>query len=479
MTNESDAETVAQEQRDIVEQNQTTIASVIDRIPPAYLIRIVGVCFLIVLMDGFDTQAIGFAATAISSSLAIPITAFGQVFSAGLFGAMLGALVLGPLADRLGRRWMLVGAVVAFSLFSLLTPSAPDLLWLLLCRFFAGLGLGGAIPNLLALSSEYAPRRIRGLLIGVLFAAFPLGGATGAVTSAHLLPLFGWPALFYLGGTVPLVLAVVVACALPESLQFLLRRPDGQRTVATAVRRIGLDVPANGTVYVDTEERLSGLPLRHLLSGGRAAPTLLLWIASFMCFALLIVLVLWTPALLREVGVGGAQAALVVGLVNLGSVAGTALGGRLVDRFDAYVVLPLLFIAGALAVWPLGYATGSVALLGLFAALSGFFLGAGSSGLLGVAALIYPSMMRATGIGWAMALGRMGQVAGPLAIGALLAGGLTVDRIFLSCTAPALCAAGAAILLRWSGLRAAFARDHARTRRSEPDARAAAFTDAP
>jgi AAHS family 4-hydroxybenzoate transporter-like MFS transporter len=462
-----------------VEQSQTTIASVIDRIPPAYLIRIVGVCFLIVLMDGFDTQAIGFAATAISSSLAIPITAFGQVFSIGLFGAMLGALILGPLADRLGRRWMLVGAVVAFSLFSLLTPRAPDLVWLLLFRFFAGLGLGGAIPNLLALSSEYAPRRIRGLLTGVLYAAFPLGGATGAVTSAHLLPLFGWPALFYIGGTVPLVLAVVVACALPESLQFLLRRPDGQRTVGTAVRRIGLDAPASETVYVDTEERLSGLPLRHLLAGGRAVPTLSLWIACFMCFALLIVLVLWTPALLGKVGVGGAQAALVVGLINLGSVAGTALGGRFVDRFDPYVVLPLLFIAGAFGVWPLGYVTGSVALLGLFAALSGFFLGAGSSGLLGVAVLIYPSMMRATGIGWAMALGRMGQVAGPLTIGALLTNGLTVDRIFLCCAVPALCAASAAILLRWSGLRAAFSRDHDRMRRSEPDARASAFTDAP
>jgi MFS transporter, AAHS family, 4-hydroxybenzoate transporter len=448
-----------------VEQNQTTIASVIERIPRDHLIRLIGVCFLIVLMDGFDTQAIGFAATAISSSLDVPVAAFGQVFSAGLSGAMLGALILGPLGDRLGRRWILVGAVLAFSLFSLLTPRAPDLFWLLLCRFFTGLGLGGAIPNLLALSSDYAPRRIRGLLTGMLYAAFPLGGAAGAVASAHLLPLFGWPALFYIGGTVPLVLAVVAACALPESLQLLLRRPDGQRIVAATVRRIGLDAPASGTIYIDTEERLDGFPLRHLFSGGRAIATLLLWVACFMCFALLVVLVLWTPALLRENGVGGAQAALVVGLVNLGSVAGTALGGRLVDRFNPSVVLPLLFIAGAFGVGPLGYVTGSVALLGVFAALSGFFLGAGSSGLLGVAVLIYPSVMRATGIGWAMALARMGQVTGPLTIGALLANGLTVDHIFLYCAVPALCAAGAAILLRWSGLCAALDQDRKRNQR--------------
>lgn len=442
----------------IMKPSQTSIASIIDRLPlGAYRIGIVVICFLIVLMDGFDTQAIGFAAPAISSSLHIPITAFGQVFSAGLLGAMLGAFMLGPLADCFGRRWMLAGSVVAFSL---LTPHAPDLFWLLLCRFFAGLGLGGAMPNLLALSSEYAPRRIRGLLTGLLFAGFPLGGATGAVTSAHLLPLFGWPALFYIGGTIPLLLAAVVACAFPEPLQFLIRRPDGQRRVGAIVRRIVPDAPADGTVYVDTEERPGRLPLRQLFSGGRAAQTLLLWIAFSMCFMLLIALVLWTPVLLREAGLSGPEATLIVGLVNLGSVAGTALGGRLVDRFDPCVVLPLLFLAGAFGVASLGYATGSVVLLRLFAALSGFSLGAASSGLLGVAVLIYPSMMRATGVGWAMALGRMGQAIGPLVIAALLSGGFAPNRIFQCWALPALCAAGAAMLLRWSGLRAAPAADH-------------------
>jgi MFS transporter, AAHS family, 4-hydroxybenzoate transporter len=451
--------------RSIVEQRRITLASAIDRMPPAYLIRIVGVCFLIVLMDGFDTQAIGFAAVAISSSLAIPITAFGQIFSAGLLGAMLGALVLGPAADWLGRRWMLVAAVVTFSIFSLLTPRASSFTWLLVIRFCAGLGLGGAIPNLLALSSEYAPPRIQGLLTGVLWAAFPLGGVIGAVTSAHLLPLFGWPVLFYIGGTIPLILAVAVARVLPESLQVLLRRPDGQRRVKEALDRIGLESARDEVVYEDTEEHHSGIPLRHLLSGGRATVTLLLWTASFMCFALLIVLVLWTPALLRKAGVDATPAALIVGMVNLGSVAGTAVGGRLIDRFTAYVALPILFTAGGLAAWLLGQVTGAVTLLGLFAALSGFFVGAASGGLLSVAVLIYPSMMRATGLGWTMALGRMGQVTGPLIIGALLARGLAVDRIFLCCVAPALCAAGAAGLMRWSALRTALSHD-----RDEPAA---------
>jgi MFS transporter, AAHS family, 4-hydroxybenzoate transporter len=428
--------------------SEVTIASVIGKIPLAYRLRIVGVCFLILLMDGYDTQAIGVAAPTMSSSLAIPIAAFGQTFSASLFGAMLGALTLGSLADRFGRRWTLVGAVATFPLFSLLTPLAPNLLWLLACRFVVGLGLGGAIPNLLALSSEYAPPRIRGLLTGLLFAGFPLGGTVGAIASAYLLPLFGWPVLFYVGGIVPLMLAALVIGALPESLQFLLRRPDGQRAVETALRTIGLPPRSGETTYVDTEERLSRYPLQLLFSDGRAASTILLWIASFMCFALLIVLVLWTPALLRQVGLGGTEAALFVGLNNLGAVAGTMLGGRLVDRFAPCVVLPLMFMAGATAVGWLGYATASVSLLALFSTLSGFFFGAGVTGMLGVAVLVYPSVMRATGLGWVMAVGRMGQVIGPLAVGALVAHGLTVDRIFLGCMVPALCAVCATAFLR-------------------------------
>jgi MFS transporter, AAHS family, 4-hydroxybenzoate transporter len=435
--------------------SQTSIAAVIDKLPLGiYRTTIIVACFLIVLMDGFDTQAMGFVATAIASSLGIPIASFGQVFSAGLLGAMLGAFILGPVSDRFGRRWMLVGSIVLFSVFSLLTPCAPDLFWLLLLRFFAGLGLGGTVPNVLALSSEYSPRRLRGLLAGVLWAAFPLGGAAGALVSVYLLPLLGWPSLFYIGGAIPILLAAVVVFRLPESLQFLLRQPDGHKKVAAIIRRFQPQTADSTAVYVDTEERPNRLPVRQLFSKGRTQATALLWIACFMCFPMLVILVLWTPALLRGAGIGGTQTAFVVGLVNLGSVIGTALGGRLVDRMRPYDVLARLFIAGAFCVGPLGYATGSVRLLGLLAALSGLFLGAASAGLLALAVLIYPSVARATGVGWAMALGRTGQVIGPLLIGALLASGMRLQLVFLCCTVPAVCAAVAAKLLGWRELHA-------------------------
>ena len=182
----------------------------------AYRPRIVVLCFLIVLMDGFDRQAIGFVATDVASSLDIPIQSFGPVFSAGLLGAMPGAFVLGPLGDHFGRRWMLTGSAITFATFSLLTPHASNFASFLQVRLLAGFGLGGAIPNLLALSSEYAPRHIRGLLIGLLWAGFPLGGAIAAVTGAHLVPRLGWPALSYVGGLIPVLLAVLVASAVPH-----------------------------------------------------------------------------------------------------------------------------------------------------------------------------------------------------------------------------------------------------------------------
>jgi MFS transporter, AAHS family, 4-hydroxybenzoate transporter len=438
------------------EARQVDVSSVIETMPIGRMrLQIFAVCYIIQLMDGFDTQAIGFAAKPMAVDLHISIALFGQIFSAGLFGAMTGAFVLGPLADRFGRQRMLAVATALFSVFILLTSMTYDFHSLLACRFLAGLGLGGAIPNLLALSAEYTPKRYRGLLTGVLFAAFPLGGFVGALTSALVIPLLGWPALFYIGSAIPLVLALVVLAVLPDSPQFLLKRAENQQIVRLIARNIDRSLPKlNEIIYVDREEKPAGAPISHLFSGGRAGPTLLLWVSFFMCFVLLIILVLWTPVLMRQAGIGESAAIMIAGLINLGSVVGTSLGGRLVDRFGPDVVMPALFFSGALAVSVLGYATVSFATLGLCATLSGFFLGGASAGLLALAVLIYPSQMRGTGLGWSIALARMGQVTGPLIVGALVGNGFTLDRIFLWCALPAAIAAFATFTMRWFGLSA-------------------------
>jgi MFS transporter, AAHS family, 4-hydroxybenzoate transporter len=433
------------------EVRQIDIASLIDTMPIGRMrLKIFAICYVVQLMDGFDTQAIGFAAKPIAADLHMSIALMGQVFSAGLFGATTGAFVLGPLADRFGRRRMLAATTALFSAFMLLTSMAYDFHSLLACRFLAGLGLGGAIPNLLALSSEYAPKRYRGLLTGVLFAAFPLGGFVGALASAVVIPFMGWPALFYIGGAVPLVLAFIVLAVLPDSLQFLLKRVENQHTVDLIARNIDPGLPKpDEIIFVDREEKPVNASISHLFSNRRGAPTLLLWVSFFMCFALLIVLALWTPALMRQAGIDETAAAMIAGLINLGSVVGTSLGGRLVDRFRPDLVMPALFLSGALAVSVLGYATGSLPALGLCATLSGFCIGGASAGLLALVVLIYPSLIRGTGLGWSVAVARLGQVIGPLIVGALVAAGFTVDRIFFWCAAPAAVAALSTFIMRW------------------------------
>lgn len=427
------------------------LSSIIEHKPlGGFRMRIFIVCFLIVLMDGFDTQAIGFAAKSISSALSIPMPLFGTVFSVGLLGTMLGAFILGPMADRYGRRKPLFGAVVIFGAFTLLTAYATSFNELLVCRFLAGLGLGGAIPNLLTLSSDYAPSKIKGQLTGILYAAFPIGGAAGAFLSAQIAPIYGWQALFYVGGVLPFILAVVVLTSIPESMQYMLKQGMDQDAIKAIARRIKPDADLQGTLTMQQEIAPSGGVARELFSPKHLWSTLLLWIGFFMSFVLLIVLVLWTPALLRELGLEEKHAAIVVGLVNIGAVIGTALGGKLLDKFGPLLLLPILFVSGALSVSALGYVGSTFLALSVFAAMSGFFVAAGQSGLMSLAVLTYPSAIRGTGVGWAIGIGRMGQVTGPLIIGALLGAGASIHHLFYYCTIPAAVAAIATGLLRFA-----------------------------
>lgn len=422
---------------------QIGIESVVnDRPLGRYRIAIIAICFLIVLMDGFDTQAIGFAAAAISRSRGIPLSDFGDMFSAGLLGAAIGAFALGTLGDRIGRRRLLVISILVFSGCSFALPRLESFPEILICRLLTGLGLGGALPNVLALCAEYTPRPLRGVVTGILFAGFPAGGVAGAIVSAHVVPVFGWPAIFYIGGSVPLVLACLSIMVLPLSLQTVLRHPDGQRQAAGIARRIAPKrrFPDSAT-FVDTSEPQKEVSLRQVYRSGGTVPTLMLWCTSFMCFVLLIDVALRAPALLRQQGVTQSSAATVVGLFNLGSVIGTAFGGKLLDRLGPLRVLPASFVAGGVCISLLGQAAVYIPVLALLCILAGTFIGSCSAQLLCLAVRLYPSAMRASGVGWVVAVGRIGQIIGPLAIGALLSHGVTVKDIFLCVAFPAVFAA--------------------------------------
>mgnify|MGYP000010906131 CR=1 FL=1 len=207
------------------------VFEVIDAQPlSSFQIRVFVLCALTAMIDGFDTQCIGFVAPVIMKQWGIESGQFGLIFAAGLLGVLVGSIALSPLADRVGRRKVIIASAVAFGTLSVVTAYAQTLNELLILRFLTGLGLGGAVPNIIALTAEYAPRRLKALMVVIMFSGFPLGGFLGGMVSSQLIESFGWESVFIFGGLLPLALAVVLLWKLPESIPFLLHHD--QRTQA-------------------------------------------------------------------------------------------------------------------------------------------------------------------------------------------------------------------------------------------------------
>jgi AAHS family 4-hydroxybenzoate transporter-like MFS transporter len=430
------------------------VSRLIDERPVGRLQLLVFVCCAAVsLLDGMDTQSIGVAAPFIAQELGLKASEFGPIFSAALLGAALGAVGFGLMADRAGRKPLLLLALLMMAVFTSLTAYAPSRLWLLTLRFMAGVGLGGATPCFIALTSEYAPERSRGAWVTAMWTGFPLGIMLGAFTSALLIPHFGWRAIFYIGGIAPGLLMLVLAKVLPESLRFLTLRANRNAAARDILYRLGAPVPDRHTVLIADDDRLSGLPLRHVFTEGRAVGTLLLWVPFFSGFGILAVSLLWTPLLLRASGISPAATAFVVAFEGLGALIGQGTAGRLVERFGVMPTLVPAFIFGAAATAGLGYGATSVALAATFTGLLGLFIGLGTGGAIALSATIYPTMIRSTGVGLAMACGRFGQVGAPLITGALLSLGWRVDQIMLVVSTGGVVAAVFIVLFRGWTLR--------------------------
>ncbi|MES2258122.1 MAG: MFS transporter [Pseudomonadota bacterium] len=411
-------------------------------------------CGMVALLDGFDTQMIGVLAPSMGSALGIELARFGPIFSAALFGYMVGALVIGSLADRYGRKSCMLVSVLIFGVFTFSTAYATSFGQLLLLRFLAGLGLGGASPCFLALTTEYAPLKYRALFVSLLWASFPLGGVVGGFASAALIPAWGWESMFYVGGVIPLVLLFFMAPFMPESLRFLaIRDSHGARTRKVLVT---LQPSLREVDYriVGHDEASQGSSIGMLFSGAMALRTLLLWGAFFCTFCVLIAVGSWAPALLRNLGMPISKAAVVLAVYNIGGALGTVALGRLIDKFGAPRLLIAAFIVGALCLAPLGYAGESFGLLLCLIGAVGFSMSGAGGGLVVLAATLYPVASRGTGIGWALGIGRLGSVAGPLVGGLLLQQQWSMGELFLALCIPTLLAAcfiGALVLARGFG----------------------------
>jgi MFS transporter, AAHS family, 4-hydroxybenzoate transporter len=423
--------------------NVTNVTELIDAHGlSAAQIAIVVLCGLIAMFDGLDLQAIGLAAPAIAAALHIAPPALGPVFSAALAGLALGAFGLGLAADRIGRKRVLIGSTVCFGAFTLCTAFASNISELLVIRFCTGLGLGGAMPSFISLGAEYVPRRVRAAVVSGLWTGFPIGGVIGGLLASRLIPHWGWPSIFWVGGTLPLVLAAVLGLVLPESMGFLVSRNASPQRIVRLLERVCPGAhPDPKARFVLGEEHAVGAPVGQLFSAGRASATLLLWASFFIVFMMLVTNSAWSPTLLRARGIEVAQSGIAMASFNFGSVIGTSLAGWLISRLGVLSVLPLTCIGGALAIGSVGYAAHWVLLVTFLQGLFGLFLGCASSGLIVLAALFYPTAIRSTGVGWSMGMGRIGSFVGPLAVGALVGEKWPIDSVFVAVGAPALVAA--------------------------------------
>jgi AAHS family 4-hydroxybenzoate transporter-like MFS transporter len=382
-------------------------------------VRTIVLCAVVIVLDGFDTQCMGFLVPVIAENLHIPLPAFGPVLSAALVGLMIAAMASGPIADRWGRRWVVIVSVTIFAIFALLTARARTLQELVLLRFLTGLGLGGAMPNAVALTSEHTPKRLQAIVIGAIFTGMPAGAVVASQAAAFMIPRWGWRSVFVLGGALPLALAILLIALLPESLEWIDARTRGRAAARQAV------------------------PVRDLFTEGRAAGTLLLWIPFFMNLLILYFVLSWLPSLLRQSGLPIAAGVQAVAAFSVGGMIGTLTQGHIMRAAGTRTALVVEFALCILLIPSLASTASALAAMLATVFVLGVCVQGAQAGLNALAAMFYPTAIRATGIGWALGVGRVGSIVGPSVGGLLLSLQWTPDRIFMAGAAPAMCAAAA------------------------------------
>jgi len=409
----------------------------------------VGICILCglcLIMDGFDVQAMGYVAPAIIREWKIPNAELGPVFGAGLLGVLIGSLLFSMLADKIGRRPVLIGVTLFFSAMTFVTARAGSVHQMLAIRFIAGMGLGGIMPNAVALCGEYSSRAMRVTVMTIVGNGFTAGAAIGGFISAWLIPNFGWRSVFYFGAVMPLVIALAMFFWLPESLQFLvLREKDLNKDLGKVqkwLRKVEPGAVTSGVVqYVVAERKREGVPVFHLFRDGRAMGTVLLWIVNFMNLLNLYFLSSWLPTVVRDAGRSTSTAVLVGTAVQVGGTI-AALGlGWFIERFGFVPVLATCFAVACVNIAIIGFPGLSLALLFAVVFLAGMGIVGGQAAVNALAATFYPTSLRSTGIGWSLGIGRIGAIVGPVLAGELMALQWSNERLFIAAAVPALISA--------------------------------------
>jgi AAHS family 4-hydroxybenzoate transporter-like MFS transporter len=405
-------------------------------------------CWVIAVLDGFDVQAMAFVAPALAREWGLSKETIGGMLTAGIVGMLLGSFFLGRLGDRVGRRPVLLGSVLLFGIGSLVTAACRSEVEIMLLRCITGIGLGGVTVAALSLMSEYAPERSRATVVIAMYVGFPIGGSLAGLLATPLIADFGWQALFVLGGIAPLLLIAVAWKLLPESLRFDVLRGADAESIAHRVSRIAHDYRyAPGDRFVVSESVATQRTSLAELFGRRwLAATLLLWLVAFANLLVLYALINWLPSILAQAGFSARTANLGAVAFNVGGVLGSLLLGFAADKLGAFRALTVAYALAAVFTWLLSGAEGAAAAFSLTLLAGAGVIGAQFC-VNALATVIYPTAIRATGVGSMLGFGRVGSIAGPLIGGLALGAGATPQTMLALAALPLVVCCAAVPLL--------------------------------
>ena len=397
----------------------------------SFQIKLIIWSFFIVLIDGYDIAAIAFAAPSLAKEWALKPGSLGPVFSASLIGILFGSGIFGWVGDRYGRKAALIWSNLVFGVFTLAAAYSTNLDQMFWLRLLAGLGIGGVIPNVVAINAESAPRKLRATLAIIAVGCVPLGGAIPGFVTAVFVPQYGWQILFLIGGIVPIVIAIAAMVGLPESIKFMALHEGQRRKMESTIKAIRPDyqVPVNAKFVIEDEKQFPGFNPGYLFSDGLALITPLLWLLFALNLMGYFFLISWTPTLMTAAKLPPATAALAGAMLQVGGTVGALLLCWWLQK-HRFLAVAIMFVIAVPVVGSIGFAgLTSKAVLLTATFVAGFFVLGIQSGINVIGALIYPTSLRANGSGWELGIGRIGSIAGPL-VGALLIG-LPVERLYM------------------------------------------------
>jgi MFS transporter, AAHS family, 4-hydroxybenzoate transporter len=394
--------------------------------------------FLAMMADGFDISALASAAPELARTWQIPAKSFGPAFTASLAGILFGAPLLGYFGDKYGRKTAIVSGCVIYGLATLATVWAANLHQVAVLRLFTGVGIGGLMPNTIALNAELAPKRLRATLIVLMFTGITMGSGVPGYIQAWLIPQYGWQIMFWIGGLAPLLIAAALLLGLPESVKYLASRSDRQVELLSTIRRLRSDLSiADDAQFVVAPAPPGGWGITKVFGGALAWITPLLWLCFTTALMANYFISSWLPLILDGGGFTAKQSGIAISCYHYGGTIGGLLVSVVLARFG-FLAIALLFLLAAPAIAAIGLPGISYVAMVSMVALGGFCTLGAQFGNNAASGLLYPTAFRSQGVGWALGVGRFGSMAGPLVGGMLIGMKVSLAHLFLFAAVPML-----------------------------------------